>query len=139
MIPFANSASLIFTVALLMVTAYFFLGSVPLLILKHDNPVDSKFIRSFYNTYYQIAFVVALGTTVSYALSARPLFAMGAAVITVLTWFLRGKFIPKMDALGNQIEANDLVSIPEFRKIHKTAIQINLVQLVAIVSSLGSY
>ncbi len=139
MTPLANSAALFFTVALLMVTAYFFLGSVPLLVLKHDNPVDAKFIRSFYNTYYQIAFIVALGTTLSYALSARPLFAVGAAVIMILAWVLRGKFIPKMDALGTQIQANDTVFIPVFRKIHKTAILINLAQLVAIVGSLGAY
>ncbi len=43
----ANNASLFFTVAMLIVTAYFFLGSVPLLVLKHDNPVDASFIRSF--------------------------------------------------------------------------------------------
>ena len=139
MTPLANSAALFFTVALLTVTAYFFLGSVPLLVLKHDNPVDAKFIRSFYNTYYQIAFIVALGTTLSYALSARPLFAVGAAVIMILTWVLRGKFIPKMDVLGTQIQANDTVFIPVFRKIHKTAILINLAQLVAIVGSLGAY
>jgi len=139
MTPLANSAALFFTVALLMVTAYFFLGSVPLLVLKHDDPVDAKFIRSFYNTYYQIAFIVALGTTLSYALSARPLFAVGAAVIMVLAWVLRGKFIPKMDALGTQIQAHDTVSIPVFRKMHKTAILINLAQLVAIVGSLGAY
>lgn len=135
----ANNASLFFTVVLLMVTAYFFLGSVPLLVLKHDNPVDAKFIRSFYNTYYRIALVVAAGTTVSYAMSARPAYAVGAAVITLLTWVLRGKFIPKMDALGNQIQANDVSSVPVFRKIHKTAIWINLAQLVAIVSSLAAY
>jgi hypothetical protein len=139
MTPLANSAALFFTVALLMVTAYFFLGSVPLLVLKHDNPVDAKFIRSFYNTYYQIAFIVALGTTLSYALSACPLFAVGAAVIMILAWVLRGKFIPKMDVLGTQIQANDTVFIPVFRKIHKTAILINLAQLVAIVGSLGAY
>lgn len=57
MTPSANGAALISTVALLMVTAYFFFGSVPLLVLKLDDPVDAKFIRSFYSTYYQIAFL----------------------------------------------------------------------------------
>jgi hypothetical protein len=139
MILLANNAALVFTVALLIVTAYFFLGSVPLLVLKHDNPVDAKFIRSFYDTYYQIAFIVAMGTTASYALSARPIFAVGAGAIMILAWVLRRKFIPKMDAIGGQIQTSDSGSIPVFRKIHKTAIMINLVQLVAIVSSLGSY
>ena len=42
--------ALLFTVILLAVTTYFLLGSIPLLTLKHDNPMDSRFIRSFYIT-----------------------------------------------------------------------------------------
>lgn len=139
MTDIANNAALFFTVALLMVTAYFFLGSVPLLILKHDNPVDARFIRAFYNIYYRIAFFTALGATVSYALSSRPGFALGAASIAVLAWVLRGKFIPKMALLESQIQGDETVAIPVFRKIHKTAISINLVQLVGIVGSLGAF
>jgi hypothetical protein len=52
---------------------------------------------------------------------------------------LRGKFSPKMDSLGFQIQAKDTAAIPAFRKIHKSAILINLVQLVAILGSLGSF
>jgi hypothetical protein len=139
MLAQANGAALIFTVLLLMVTAYFFLGSVPLLVLKHDDPIDAKFVKSFYNTYYQIAFVVALGATVSYALSARPVLAFGAAVVMALAWALRGRIISQMDRLGDQIQAKDVVSIPEFRKIHKTAIWINFTQLIGIIGSLGLY
>ena len=35
-------AALVFTVALLVTTAYFIMGSIPLLILKHDTPVDFR-------------------------------------------------------------------------------------------------
>jgi hypothetical protein len=139
MMDIANNAALFFTVALLMVTAYFFLGSVPLLILKHDNPVDAKFIQAFYSTYYRIAFFTALGAMVSYALSARPGFATGAAAIAVVAWVLRRKFLPKMALLESQIQVDEAAAIPVFRKIHKTAISINLVQLVGIVGSLGSF
>eukprot|EP01041_Mallomonas_annulata_P019726 gene19726-39184_t len=52
-------AALLSTVALLAVTAYFLLGSVPLLVLKHDNPMDARFIRSFYITYYRLALFTA--------------------------------------------------------------------------------
>ena len=38
----ANHAALFFTVAMLAVTTYFLLGSIPLLILKHDNTMDAK-------------------------------------------------------------------------------------------------
>jgi hypothetical protein len=129
--------ALFFTVALLATTAYFLLGSVPLLILKHDNPVDSSFIRSFYVTYYRIAFVAATGTAASYALAARPAFATGAAAIALLTAMLRLRFIPRMDQLGVQIQGNDAMAIPAFRNIHKSAIAINVTQLFAILGSLA--
>jgi hypothetical protein len=44
-----------------------------------------------------------------------------------------------MDRLGQQIQGADPLAIPEFRKIHKSAILINIAQLAAIVSSLGSF
>jgi hypothetical protein len=132
-----NNIALLFTVALLAVTAYFLLGSVPLLVLKHDDPVDSKFIRSFYITYYRIAFVVAAAAALSFGIAGRLGFASGAAAIGILTLLLRRNFIPRMDALGSQIQSNDIVAIPEFRKIHKSAIMINTTQLVAILGSLA--
>lgn len=132
-----QTIALFFTVALLAVTAYFLLGSVPLLTLKHDNPVDARFIRSFYTTYYRIAFLAAVGTTVSYALAGRPAFALGASTIAILTGVLYKRFIPLMDQLAPQILAKDTEAIPAFRKIHKSAILINTTQLLAILGSLG--
>ncbi|MFM1979708.1 MAG: hypothetical protein RLZ68_973 [Pseudomonadota bacterium] len=132
-----QTIALFFTVALLAITAYFLLGSVPLLTLRHDNPMDARFIRSFYITYYRIAFVAAAGTTVSYTLAGRPAFATGAAMIAILTLLLRNKFIPMMDLLAPQIVAKQLDAIPAFRKIHKSAILINTSQLLAILGSLG--
>jgi hypothetical protein len=132
-----QTIALFFTVALLAITAYFLLGSVPLLTLRHDNPMDARFIRSFYITYYRIAFVAAAGTTVSYMLAGRPAFATGAAMIAILTLLLRNKFIPMMDLLAPQIVAKQLDAIPAFRKIHKSAILINTSQLLAILGSLG--
>lgn len=134
-----NHIALFFTVVLLAVTAYFLLGSVPLLVLKLDTPDDSRFIRSFYMTYFKIAFLTAVAAAISYAVSARPVFAVGAAIIAALTLLLRSKFVPKMDSLGAQIQAQDADAIPAFRKIHKSAILINLTQLAAILVSLGSF
>lgn len=134
----ANNAALFFTVAMLAVTTYFLFGSIPLLILKHDNTMDSQFIRSFYITYFKFAIVVATAATLSYALAARPLLALGAAAIATLTLVLRFKFIPQMDELGLEIrDNNNLMAIPDFRKIHKTAIYLNLAQLVTVLGSLG--
>lgn len=129
-------AALAFTVALLVTTAYFILGSIPLLVLKHDTPLDARFVRGFFNVYYIAAVVTATGTAVSYAFAGRPVLATGAAMLALLALGLRGMIIPKMDALGAQIQSNDMNAIPGFRRTHFAAIAINVVQLVAIVWSL---
>ena len=134
----ANQVSLIFTVAMLAVTTYFLFGSIPLLILKHDNTMDSKFIRSFYITYFKFAIVVSTAAAVSYAAAVRPTQAMGAMAIAILTLVLRFKVIPQMDQLGSEIrEDNNLMAIPEFRKIHKSAITLNFAQLITVLGSLS--
>jgi hypothetical protein len=134
----ANQVSLIFTVAMLAVTTYFLFGSIPLLILKHDNTMDSKFIRSFYITYFKFAIVVSTAAAISYATAVRPIQAMGAMAIAILTLVLRFKVIPQMDQLGSEIsEDNNLMAIPEFRKIHKSAITLNFAQLITVLGSLS--
>lgn len=136
---YSNLFAVLFTVALLCVTAYFLLGSVPLLVLKHDTPVDGNFIRSFFNLYYRVAAFVAAAATLSYAFSNRPWFAAGAAVIAILSIYLRRTVIAKMDALKANIHANDLEAIPEFRKTHITAIVISVIQLAAVVWSISVF
>ena len=126
-------AALFFTVILLVVTAYFLMGSVPLLVLKHDTPMDSRFVRGFFNVYYLAAMFTASATALSYALAGRLAFAAGAAALGLLAAALRRTIIPKMDALRAQIQVSETQIIRQFRRIHVTAILINLAQLVTIV------
>ena len=126
------------TVALLVVTAYFLLGSIPLLTLQHDTTLDARFIRSFYVTYYRFALVTATGAAISYALASRPGFATGAAAIVAITVLLRRHYLPKMDVLGAQMGDNAAVAIPAFRQLHQRAILINLAQLLGILGSLAA-
>ncbi|MDM0075205.1 hypothetical protein QTH90_12475 [Variovorax sp. J2P1-59] len=132
----AMFAALGFTVALLVTTAYFIMGSIPLLILKHDTPLDARFVRGFFNIYYVAAFMTATATAISYAIAGRPGLAVGAAALAMIAIVLRKKIIPKMDALGAQIQSNYMDAIPGFRRTHITAILINIAQLAAIVWSL---
>lgn len=129
-------AALFFTVALLVTTTYFILGSIPLLVLKHDTPLDARFVRGFFNIYYRCAVITAAATSISYALAGRAAIAAGAAALALIAVALRKAVIPKMDALGAQIQSNSLDAIPGFRKTHAIAILINIAQLAAIVWSL---
>jgi hypothetical protein len=124
---------------LLVTTAYFLMGSVPLLILKHDTPLDARFVRGFYNTYYLAAIFSATAAAVSYAFAGMILPCTGAAALALLATTLRRKVIPKMDSLRAQIQGGATEAIPGFRRTHVSAILINLTQLVAIVWSLIAF
>jgi len=123
-------------VILLVVTTYFLLGSVPLLVLKHDTPLDSRFVRSFFNTYYFAVMLVAGATGLSYAAAGKPVFAASAAALVLLAAVLRGTIISRMDQLQGQMRMNEATAIPAFRRIHMTAIVINMAQLITIVGTL---
>ena len=126
-------AALFFTVILLVITAYFLMGSVPLLILKHDSPMDGNFVRGFFDIYYRVAMFSAGATALSYALAGRFVFAAGAGVLTLLAVLLRRQVIPRMDAMRAQMQVRGTDAVPGFRRIHITAILVNLAQLVLIV------
>ncbi|PJI95349.1 hypothetical protein CLU85_0053 [Acidovorax sp. 69] len=128
--------ALIFTVILLVITAYFFMGSLPLLILKHDTPLDSRFVRGFFDTYYLAVMCTAGVAALSYAVADRLIFATGATSLVLLATVLRRTIIPKMDSLRTQIQASEMSAIAGFRRVHVVAILANLAQLVAIVWSL---
>lgn len=129
-------SALFFTVALLVTTAYFIMGSIPLLVLKHDTPLDARFVRGFFNIYCVTACISAAAASVSYAVAGRVGVAIVAAGLAGIALLLRRMVTPKMDALGAQIGTDYMEAIPGFRKLHVTAIMINIVQLAAIVWSL---
>ncbi|MGJ7502787.1 hypothetical protein ACSFBF_20675 [Variovorax sp. ZT5P49] len=135
----AMFAALFFTVALLVTTAYFIMGSIPLLVLKHDTPLDARFVRGFFNIYYVAAFITATATAISFASAGRLWIAAGAAALALISVVLRRNVIPKMDALGAQIQSDYMDAIPGFRRTHIIAILINIAQLAAIVWTLIAF
>lgn len=123
----------IFTVALLVTTAYFLMGGLPLLILKHDVPLDARFVRGFFNVYYRAAFWTSLGACICFALWGRHAFAVGAAFIAGATTLLGKHLLAAMARLGERIESSEESAIRYFRQVHATALSVNLVQLVVVV------
>ena len=134
--PAALIVALVCTVILLVITAYFLMGSVPLMILKHDTPLDARFVRGFFNTYYVAASYAAGATSLSYAVAGKLVFATGAAGLAVLTVLLRRSIMQRMDALRVELQRNAAGAIEAFRRTHVAAILANLAQLAIIVWSL---
>ena len=133
MLPSAIYPAFVFTVVLLFTTAYFLMGGLPLLILKHDVPLDARFVRGFFNIYYIAAFRASLGASASYALWGRYGFAVGAGALAALATLLRRFMLPAMQQLGSRIEASDASAIRHFRRVHGAALLINLAQLAVVV------
>lgn len=125
--------SFFFTVVLLVTTAYFIMGGIPLLTLSHDTPLDGRFSRRFFEIYYTCALVGAVGATLSYAAWGRPVFALGTAAIAGVVVLLRCNILPAMARLGSSIQSSDPGAIARFRRVHTAALLANLVQLLLVV------
>ena len=130
---FATLAALFFTVILMVTTAYFLMGGLPLLILKHDTALDARFVRGFFDVYYKAAFVAATGAAFSFALSSRPAFAVGNAGVAMLVVLLRSRLITAMAQLGGLIQQGEVQAVRRFKRVHGTALAMNLVQLIGLV------
>lgn len=125
--------AIFFTVAMLVTTTYFMMGGLPLLILKHDTPLDAGFVQGFFNVYCKASLLTALGASVSYVLWGRPAFAAGAVAYVLIAIAIRRRLLPAMQRLGAMIQESEAATIRQFRKVHAFALSINLVQLVVLV------
>jgi hypothetical protein len=121
------------TIPLLMCMAYFFMGSLPLLVLNHDTPLDSRFIRGFFNTYYLALAGSAAFATVICALAGQLAYSAGMAAIAALAFFLRKFVLRQMDVLRLRIENGDATAATDFRRAHVAGLAVNALQLVAVV------
>ncbi len=116
--------ALFFTVVLLVIIAHFLMGGLPLLVLKHDVPLDARFIGSFFNAYYRLSFWASLGAAVSYAIWGRYPFAMGASLSAAVAMLLRKEFIQAMERLGERIDVGEAAAIQRLRRVHSAALTI---------------
>ncbi|WP_431124630.1 hypothetical protein [Variovorax paradoxus] len=128
--------ALIATVILLVWMGFFMMGSLPLLVLKHDTPLDSRFIRGLFNVYYVAVMLTASAAALSYAWSGKSAFAIGMALIAVLAFALRRWIIiPRMDLLRHTIPATG-TSIFRFRRLHVAGMMLNMAQLCTVAWAL---
>ncbi|WP_431111030.1 hypothetical protein [Variovorax paradoxus] len=128
--------ALIATVLLLVWMGFFMMGSLPLLVLKHDTPLDGRFIRGLFNVYYVAVMLTASAAAISYFWSGKPVFAFGMALIAVLAFALRGWIIiPRMDVLRRSIPEAE-TSIFRFRRLHVAGMLLNVVQLGTVAWAL---
>ena len=128
--------ALLATVFLLISMGFFALGSLPLLILKHDTPLDARFIRGLFAVYYAAVKVTATAAAIAYAFAEKPAFAWGMACVVVLAFILRRMIVSRMDQLRATMTETDAVGISRFRRLHIGGMLFNVVQLGTVASCL---
>lgn len=131
-----TTLALVTTVALLVWMGFFMMGSLPLLVLKHDTALDSRFIRGLFNVYYLAVMLTAAAAALSYAWAGKPSFAAGAAAIAALAFSLRRwLIIPRMDQLRGTMPGPDSTT-SQFRRLHVAGMVLNVAQLGTVAWSL---
>jgi hypothetical protein len=112
------------------------MGSLPLLVLKHDTPLDSRFIRGLFNVYYLAVMLTAGAAALGYAWTGKAAFALGMACIASLAFALRRWLvIPRMDVLRDRIPASDS-AILRFRRLHIAGMMLNVAELATVAWAL---
>ncbi|WP_048441595.1 hypothetical protein [Caenimonas sp. SL110] len=128
--------ALVSTVLMLMSLGFFVLGSTPLLILKHDVPMDSKVVRQVFHYCYRLVAVMAAAASLGFALQGRFALALFLVGIAGLALALRHWILKRMDQLRTTMHDGDTEAIRKFRRLHVTGIGLNLAQLVVIAVGL---
>ena len=122
-----------FTVLLLVWMGFFALGSLPLMILKHDTLLDARFIRGLFDVYYKAVMVVSTGGAVAYAAARHPVSAAAMCCIFLIAFASRRTVLPRMDSLRTRDEPMEPHGIRSFRRLHVTGMALNFSQLLGVV------
>ncbi|MEO5669438.1 MAG: hypothetical protein ABIR26_02000 [Ramlibacter sp.] len=128
--------ALLSTVLLLISMGFFMLGSLPLLVLKHDTPLDSSFIRGLFDVYYTAVMLTSTVAAASYGFAGWPTFSVGLCGVGVLAFLLRRTVISRMDQLRSTMTSTDKAAISRFRRLHIGGMLVNFVQLGSLAWAL---
>jgi hypothetical protein len=116
---------------------YFFVGGLPLLLLKHDNPTDSRFVRDFFNVHYLVLMSLAAMGTLVIAVSGDRRLAIAIVCMVVVGFLARTIFVSRMDRLRDNMNASDKIAIRKFRRLQVAAIVLN-VFLFGALAAIGA-
>jgi hypothetical protein len=114
---------------LLFAMGFFMLASPPLLILKHDTPLDGRFIRGLFNVYYLSVMTVAAVAAAGCALVGRGSVAIAMAALVVFVFGIRHWMISSMDRARGAITRGEPMAVLSFRRLHILGMLLNVAQL----------
>ena len=125
--------ALIATVLLLIWMGFFMMGSLPLLVLKHDTPLDASFIRGLFQVHCRAILATAATGAVGYALAGRLEVATALSFVAALGFTGGHWLVSRMDAVRGTMTmtATDAPAIRRFRQLHVAGMLLNVALLAA--------
>ena len=121
-----KALALVSTVFLLMSLGFSVLGTTPLLVLKHVQPMDSRVIRQVFHYCYRWVAVVAIAASVGHALEDRQFLSICTGAIGILVLVLHRWILMRMDALRETMHDGDTLAVRRFRQLHATGVFMNI-------------
>lgn len=121
-----------FAVLLLFWMGFFTLGSLPLLVLKHDTLLDARFIRGLFDVYYKAVMTVSTGGAITYAVAWHPFSSAMMCVVFLIAYGSRRFILPRMDRLRARVDPMPTANSRTFRRLHIAGMAMNFTQLLGI-------
>jgi len=123
-------------VILLFPMGYFFLAAPAFLLVKLDIPQVTQLLRGMFSVHFLMTSIAGVIGTVVFAVTGRPVFAIGIALITAFAIWARGWFLRRMDAEVSARDAGDADAVRRMRWLHWEGMLSNAIQLAVVVGSI---
>ena len=123
-------------VILIFPMGYFFLASPAFLLVKLDIPPVTQLLRGMFSIHFLMTGIAAVIGTVTFALTGRPVFALGVALIAAFAFWARGWFLRQWDIQLSARDAGDPAAVRRLRRLHWGGMLANAILLFAIVVSI---
>lgn len=120
-------------VILLFPMGYFLLASPAFLLVKLDIPEVARLLRGMFSIHFIMVTGAGILGTLVFALTGKPLFAIGVSLITTFAIWQRPWFLQHWDAQIDARERGDVEAVRRLRRLHWGGMLTNAVQTIAIV------
>lgn len=123
-------------IMLLFPMGYFFMTSLAFLLVDLSIQPVSRLLRGLFNIHFLMVSIAGVIGTIAFAVSGRPVYALGIGLVAAFAVWARGWFLRHMDAELGARDPGDADAVRRLRRLHWGGMACNAVQLVAVVASI---
>jgi len=132
-----KALALVSTVLLLMSLGFSVLGTTPLLVLKHLQPMDSRVIRQVFHYCYRMVALLAFAACLGNALEDRMALSVYTGFIALWVLVLHRWMLARMDALRTLMQAGDSGAVRRFRFVHALGVGMNIALFALAIGAIS--